>query len=118
MRVLLHLKVNLSSLKIVDHGGHDLGSRMQSVRVEDNSHSDSYWSNIQEHHGNPNSNQLQLALLFESQKQLMMMFQDASQRISTLENAVANIKSNAGSPSSSSSPEQKKRIPSQLTVRL
>ena len=61
----------------------------------------------------------QLASLVESQKQLMVMFKDVAQRIGTLESTVASLKSQADSgPSSSSSPEEKKRIPSQLTVRL
>ena len=69
----------------------------------------------QSFHGRTNS---QLASLVESQKQLMAMFKDVTQRIGTLENTVKSLKSVADSvPSSSSSPEGKKRIPSQLTVR-
>ena len=82
-------------------------------------YSDPYNWAIPPMHEQPHRGQTsnQLASLVESQKQLMVMFKDVAQRIGTLENTVASLKSQADSgPSSSSSPEEKKRIPSQLTV--
>ena len=54
----------------------------------------------------------QIASVVESQKQMLVMFKDVSQRINTLESTVAGFKS---SSVSSSSPEEKKRVPYQLT---
>ena len=67
-------------------------------------------------HGHTNG---QLTTILESQKQLMSMFKDMGQRLSTLESSVAALQSQADSgPSSSSSPEEKRRVPSQLTVSV
>ena len=67
-------------------------------------------------HGHTNG---QLTTILKSQKQLMSMFKDMGQRLSTLESSVAALQSQADScPSSSSSPEEKKRVPSQLTVSV
>ena len=61
----------------------------------------------------------QLASILDSQKQLMSMFKDMGQRLSTLETTVAGLQSQADSgPSSCTSPEEKKRVPSQLTVSI
>lgn len=59
----------------------------------------------------------QLTTIIESQKELMSMFKDMGQRLSTLESTVSALQSQVDSgPSSSSSPEEKKRVPSCLTV--
>ena len=45
------------------------------------------------------------------------MLKDMGQRLCTLESTVSTLQSQVNSgPSSSSSPEEKKRVPSQLTV--
>ena len=60
----------------------------------------------------------QLSTVVESQKQLMVMFKDLTQRIGTLENTVSDLTSKVDSGSSTStSNEEKMRIPSVLTVR-
>lgn len=61
----------------------------------------------------------QLTTQLESQKQLMSMFRDMGQRLSTLESSFAALQTQAdSSQSSSGSPEERKRIPSQLTVSV
>lgn len=65
-------------------------------------------------HGRTNG---QLTTLIESQKELMSMFKDMGERLSSLESTVSALQSQVDSgPSSYSSPEEKKRVPSQLTV--
>jgi len=54
--------------------------------------------------------------LLQSQKQMMGMFEKVSERIGNLEKAVTSIKSGMSSSPASSSPEDKKRIPPQLSV--
>ena len=60
----------------------------------------------------------QLSTVVESQKQLMVMFKDLTQRIGTLKNTVSDLTSKVDSGSgTSTSNEEKMRIPSILTVR-
>lgn len=61
----------------------------------------------------------QIRYLIESQKKMMGMFEKVSERIGGIEEAVKSVQ--ARSPSSSgisTSPEEKKRIPSQISVSL
>ena len=64
----------------------------------------------------PHANQL--STVVESQKLLMVMFKDLTQRIGTLENTVSDLTSKVDSGSgTSTSNEEKMRIPSVHTVR-
>ena len=58
-----------------------------------------------------------LLSLMDSQKQILAMVENVTQRLGTLEKAVTTITETANPIASSSSPaEEKKRIPSQLSV--
>ena len=62
----------------------------------------------------------QIQALIESQKKMMNMFEKVSERIGDMEKAVSTIQAAspqaASSSSSETSPEQKKRLPTQLSV--
>lgn len=58
-----------------------------------------------------------LTSLLESQKTMMSMFKDLTERIGTLESAVSDLSAKVDStPPTSCNAEEKKRIPSVLTV--
>lgn len=63
----------------------------------------------------PSSASQQLATILE---QLMTMFQEVHERVGSLESQVESITNSQITNSSGASPEEKKRIPSQLTVRI
>ena len=86
----------------------------QDFVCEDGYGSYSPYSSMQDSFSRAN----QLSTVVESQKQLMVMFKDLTQRIGTLENTVSDLISKVDSGSSTStSNEEKMRIPSVLTVR-
>ena len=63
-----------------------------------------------------------LSSLLESQNKVLRMVENVSKRLGTLENVVADLSTKASesftSTSSGCSPEEKKRLPPQLSVSL
>lgn len=66
------------------------------------------------------STEQMLSTLLESQNKVVKMVENVSKRLGNLENVVADLSTKAsdsiGTASSSSSPEEKKRLPPQLSV--